>query len=167
MASASRTVIYAALAGNTAIAVGKFVVASITGSAAMFSEGVHSLVDTGNQALLLLGLHRARRPADDAFPFGHGKEVYFWSFVVAMSIFGLGAGVSIYEGVVHLRHPTPITSVGWSYAILAFAMVVEGAAWTLAYREFNQVRGERNLFEAIRHGKDPTIYVVARARTPK
>jgi cation diffusion facilitator family transporter len=160
MASGSRIVVYAALAGNATIAVGKFVVAGVTGSSAMFSEGVHSLVDSGNQVLLLLGLHRAKRPADEAFPFGHGKEVYFWSFVVAMSIFGLGASISIYEGIEHLRHPTPITDVGWSYAILTFAMVVEGAAWALAYREFNQIRGQRNLFEAIRHGKDPTTYVV-------
>ncbi len=160
MASGSKTVIYAALAGNTAIAVGKFAVASITGSSVMFSEGVHSLVDTGNQALLLLGLHRARRPADDAFPFGHGKEIYFWSFVVAMSIFGLGAGVSIYQGGQHLLHPTELTDLGWSYAILGFAAAVEGGAWYIAFREFDQIRGHRGYIEAVRHGKDPTTYVV-------
>ena len=160
MASGSKTVIYAALAGNTAVAVGKFAVAGVTGSSAMFSEGVHSLVDTGNQALLLLGLHRAKRPADDAFPFGHGKEIYFWSFVVAMSIFGLGAGVSIYEGIGQLRHPTEVTDLGWSYAILTFAVVMEGGAWYLAFREFDQVRGQRSYVDAVRHGKDPTTYVV-------
>ena len=160
MASGSKTVIYAALAGNTVIAVGKFVAASITGSSAMFSEGVHSLVDTGNQALILLGLRRAQRPADGEFPFGHGKEIYFWSFVVAMSIFGLGAGVSIYEGVQHLRHPNELTDLGWSYGILGFALVVEGCAWLLAFREFDRTRGRRSFLEAVEHGKDPTTYVV-------
>ena len=160
MTSGSKTVIYAALAGNTVIAAGKFVVASITGSSAMFSEGVHSLVDTGNQALILLGLRRARRPADEEFPFGHGKEIYFWSFVVAMSIFGLGAGVSIYEGIQHLLDPTELTNVGWSYGMLGFAMVVEGGAWLLAFREFDRTRGRRSFLEAIEHGKDPTTYVV-------
>ncbi len=160
MASGAKVVIYAALFGNTAIAVGKFAVAGITGSSAMFSEGVHSLVDTGNQALLLLGLRRAARPPDDAFPFGHGKEVYFWSFVVAMSIFALGAGISIYEGVHRVLDPKPLTNVGWSYAILGFALVVECGAWWLAWREFNKVRGARSIAQAVREGKDPTLFVV-------
>jgi len=160
MASGTRTVIYAALAGNTAIAAGKFAVAGITGSSALFSEGVHSLVDTGNQALLLLGLKRAAKPADAAFPFGHGKEIYFWSFVVAISIFGLGATISIYEGIAQLRHPSEITDPGWSYAILGFAAAIEGTAWFVAFREFDALRGPRGFFEAVHRGKDPTTYVV-------
>lgn len=160
MASGAKVVIYAALFGNTAIAVGKFAVAGVTGSSAMFSEGVHSLVDTGNQALLLLGLRRAARPPDESFPFGHGKEVYFWSFVVAMSIFALGAGISIYEGVHRVLEPKPLTNVGWSYGILSFALVVECGAWWLAWREFNKVRGARSIVQAVREGKDPTLFVV-------
>ena len=110
MASRSRRVIYAALAGNTAIAITKFAAAAIGGSSAMLAEGVHSVVDTGNQALLLYGLHRARQPPDENFPFGYGKEVYFWSFVVALLVFATGAGLSLYEGVRHLREPSEITS---------------------------------------------------------
>ena len=122
MSSGSKTVIYAALASNSVIAAGKFVVAGVTGSSAMFSEGVHSLVDTGNQILLLIGLRRATRPADAHFPFGHGKEIYFWSFVVAISIFALGSGISIYEGIHRVLDPQPIENVGWSYAMLIFAI---------------------------------------------
>ena len=160
MASGSKTVIYAALVGNGAIAVGKFAVAGITGSSAMFSEGVHSLVDTGNQVLLLLGLRRAGRPPDAGFPFGHGKEVYFWSFVVAISIFGLGAGISIYEGIHRMLEPQPLENVAWSYGILCFAIAAESVAWYLAFREFNAQRGERSMVDAVRHGKDPTLFVV-------
>ena len=108
MASGSKKVIYAALAGNALISVTKFIAAFVTGSSAMFSEGIHSVVDTGNQILLLFGLRRAARPADEDFPFGHGKEVYFWSFVVAILIFAVGAGISVYEGVNHLLHPSHI-----------------------------------------------------------
>ena len=112
MASGSKKVIYAALAGNTLIAITKFVAASVTGSSAMLSEGIHSLVDTGNQVLLLHGLRRAELPADQRFPFGHGKEVYFWSFVVAILIFAVGAGISIYEGVRHLLQPMTLSRQG-------------------------------------------------------
>ena len=110
MASGSKKVIYAALAGNSLIAVTKFIAASMTGSSAMLSEGIHSMVDTGNQILLLHGLRRAQLPADRRFPFGHGKEVYFWSFVVAILIFAVGAGISIYEGIRHLINPSPSTN---------------------------------------------------------
>ena len=109
MATGSKKVIYAALAGNTLIAITKFIAAGITGSSAMISEGIHSLVDTGNQVLLLYGMKRAKKPADERFPFGHGKEIYFWSFVVAILIFALGAGISIYEGVIHIVHPNPVS----------------------------------------------------------
>ena len=110
MASSSKKVIYAALIGNALIAVTKFAASVVTGSAAMLAEGIHSLVDTGNQGLLLYGLHKAKKPPDEGFPFGHGKEVYFWSFVVAILIFAMGAGISLYEGVVHILHPEPVSN---------------------------------------------------------
>jgi cation diffusion facilitator family transporter len=158
--SGPKKVIYAALLGNSAIAVIKFVAASMTGSAAMLSEAVHSVVDTGNQILLLHGLRRARRPPDAEFPFGHGKEIYFWSFVVALSIFAVGAGVSIYEGVVHILHPRPIQDPTVSYVVLGVAMVFEGAALVFAWREFSRARGTLGVFEAVRRGKDPSLFVV-------
>ena len=132
MASGSKKVIYAALAGNALISVTKFIAAFVTGSSAMFSEGIHSVVDTGNQILLLFGLRRAARPADEDFPFGHGKEVYFWSFVVAILIFAVGAGISVYEGVKHLLHPSTIENATVNYVVLALAMLFEGAAWFFA-----------------------------------
>ena len=128
MASGSKKVIYAALLGNSAIAVTKFAAAVMTGSSAMLSEGVHSLVDTGNQLLLLFGLRRAKRPPDAEFPFGHGKEVYFWSFVVAILIFAVGAGVSIYEGVRSIVHPHPIEDTTVNYVVLGLAMLFEAGA---------------------------------------
>jgi cation diffusion facilitator family transporter len=160
MASGSKTVIYAALAGNTLIAVTKFVAAALTGSAAMVSEGIHSLVDTGNQALLLLGLRQARKPPDERFPFGHGKEVYFWSFVVAILIFGLGAGISIYEGVSHLLEPQALRNPLVNYVVLAFALLFEGAAWTFAFREFRKTKGKLGWLRAVQASKDPTVLVV-------
>jgi len=124
MASASsKKVIYAALIGNFLIAVTKFIAFFVTKSSAMLSEGVHSVVDTGNQVLLLYGLHRAKRPPNVQFPFGHGKEVYFWGFIVAIMIFTVGAGVSIYKGVHHLLHPVPIQNPTLNYAVLACAML--------------------------------------------
>jgi cation diffusion facilitator family transporter len=160
MASGSKLVIYAALVGNALISVTKFVAAALTGSSAMLSEGIHSLVDTGNQILLLYGLKRAAKPADEDFPFGHGKEVYFWSFIVAILIFALGGGISIYEGIQHIKHPEPITKPIINYIVLGLAMAFEGAAWYFAFREFNRVRGPWSYLEAIQRAKDPTIFVV-------
>lgn len=160
MASGSRKVIFAALIGNTLIAITKFAAAAFTGSSAMLSEGIHSLVDTGNQGLLLYGLKRAKRPPDRQFPFGHGKEVYFWSFIVAILIFAVGAGISIYEGVHQVMDPHAITDPVINYAVLALAMVFEGIAWTYAFVEFNKTRGNLGYFEAVRNGKDPTLFVV-------
>ncbi len=159
-ASGSKKVVYAALAGNSLIAATKFAAASYTGSSAMFSEAVHSLVDTGNQALLLFGMHRAARPADKAHPFGYGKEVYFWAFVVAILIFALGAGVSFYEGIAKLRNPHPITDVYINYLVLAVAMLFEGGAWLVALREFRAIKGQGGYLSAIRDSKDPTIFTV-------
>ncbi len=160
MAGSSRTAIYAALAGNSLIAVTKFVAAGITGSAAMFAEGVHSLVDTGNQILLLYGLRAARKRPSPSFPFGHGKEVYFWSFVVAILIFGLGAAVSFYKGVQHVLHPETLSSLSINYIVLALAIVFEGAALTIAIREFRKSKGSLGYVDAVRKGKDPTLFVV-------
>ena len=160
MAGSSKKAIYAALVGNALIAVTKFAAASYTGSAAMMSEGIHSLVDTGNQVLLLYGIKRASRPASAEFPFGHGKEIYFWSFVVAMLIFALGGTVSIYKGWQHLAHPAEISSLTINYVVLGLALVFEGAALWVAFKEFNRSRGSRSIIEAIRRGKDPTLFVV-------
>ena len=160
MASGSRTVIYAALAGNSLIAVTKFFAAAVTGSSAMISEGIHSLVDTGNQVLLLFGLRQARKPPDERFPFGHGKEVYFWSFVVAILIFGLGAGISIFEGVSHLLAPTMLRNPMVNYVVLGLALAFEGVAWTIAFREFRRTKGRLGWLRAVESSKDPTVLVV-------
>lgn len=160
MAAGSRKVIFAALIGNGLIAITKFAAAAVTGSSAMLSEGIHSVVDTGNQILLLYGLKQAKQPPDRQFPFGHGKEVYFWSFIVAILIFAVGAGISIYEGIQHLADPHPVTDFYINYIVLALAMVFEGVAWTFAFVEFNKTRGKLGYFEAVRSGKDPTLFVV-------
>ena len=159
-AASSKKVIYAALIGNFLIALTKFIAFFITKSSAMLSEGVHSVVDTGNQILLLYGLRRARRPADEQYPFGHGKEIYFWGFVVAIMIFTVGAGVSIYKGIHHLLHPVTIQNPTLNYIVLACALVFEGAAWFFALTEFKKVKGRRSYLEAVHLGKDPSMFVV-------
>jgi cation diffusion facilitator family transporter len=160
MAGSSKKAIFAALIGNSLIAVTKFAAAIHTGSSAMMSEGIHSLVDTGNQILLLHGIKVSNRPASPEFPFGHGKEIYFWSFVVAMLIFALGGTVSIYKGWQHLSHPTSIENIMVNYAVLGFAVVFEAAALWVAFKEFNLSRGSRGILKAIVRGKDPTLFVV-------
>ncbi|MFQ5698235.1 MAG: cation diffusion facilitator family transporter [Myxococcota bacterium] len=152
--------IYAALAGNGLIAVTKFGAALVTGSSAMLSEAIHSCVDTGNQGLLLVGLRRAARPADDEHPFGYGREVYFWAFVVAILIFGVGSGVSLYEGLHKLSNPAPMRHVWASYWVLVAALAFEGASWAVAISAFNRERGARSYREAIRASKDPSILAV-------
>ncbi len=126
----------------------------------MLSEGIHSLVDTGNQVLLLYGLKKAKKPADERFPFGHGKEIYFWSFVVAILIFAVGAGVSLYEGIAHIKHPGEIKDPTINYIVLILAMIFEGAALFFAVREFNKVRGKRGYIKAVRQAKDSPLFVV-------
>ncbi len=160
MSSGSKKVIIAALIGNTLISITKFGAAAFTGSSAMLSEGIHSLVDTGNQILLLYGIKRAAKPADEEFPFGYGKEIYFWSFIVAILIFALGGGISIYEGLKHLQHPEPISNPLINYVVLGLAMVFEGAAWFFAFKEFSKVKGKWGYIEAIQRAKDPSIFVV-------
>ena len=158
--SESKTVILAALIGNGLIAITKFIAASITGSAAMVSEGIHSVVDTGNQVLLLYGLKASARPADERFPFGHGKEIYFWSFVVAILIFAVGAGVATYEGIHHILHPTPTESPEVAYIVLGLAVIFEGFAWAFAFKAFRKAKGQWGYFEAVQRGKDPSLFVV-------
>ena len=158
--SDGKRVVAAALVGNLLIAIVKFVAAIVTHSSAMLTEGVHSLVDTGNQLLLFHGMRRARRPADALHPFGYGRELYFWSFVVALLLFSGGAGVSIYEGIVHLRAPEPIDRPLVNFIVLAFAFLFEGGSWWIAFRSFSRGRGSLSLWRALRASKDPSTFVV-------
>ncbi len=164
--SSSKPAIYAALVGNLAIAVTKLAAASWTGSSAMLSEGVHSLVDTGNEILLLYGLHRAARPPDAMHPLGYGRELYFWSFIVALLIFAIGAGVSFYEGVIHIITPEPIIDVKINYIVLGFAFLFEGGSWYVAWKGFRSatpdlgVLPDLDYIEAATRSKDPTTFIV-------
>lgn len=160
MASGSKKVIFAALIGNSLISITKFAAAAYTGSSAMLSEGIHSLVDTGNQGLLLYGIKRASKPADEDFPFGYGKEIYFWSFIVAILIFALGGGISIYEGIKHIQNPVAISNPLINYIVLGLAMIFEGAAWWFAFKAFDRQKGKWGYIEAIQRAKDPSIFVV-------
>lgn len=160
MASGSKKIIYAALVVNTFISITKFIAAFISGSSAMFSEGIHSLVDTGNQGLLLLGMKRAEKPADVNFPFGHGKEIYFWSFVVSILIFAVGAGFSLYEGVHSLFAGVVPKDPTLNYLVLGLSIIFECVAWYMALKEFNKVRGSMGYIEAVQRGKDPSMFVV-------
>lgn len=160
MATGSKKVIYAALVGNALISVTKFGAAFYTGSSAMLSEGIHSLVDTGNQGLLLYGMKRAKKPADAKHPFGYGVELYFWAFIVAILIFAVGAGVSIYEGVQKVLHPHPVTNPIVNYVVLALAMVFESVAWFIALKEFAAIKGKRSYMQAVQQSKDPTLFTV-------
>ncbi|MBZ9996269.1 cation diffusion facilitator family transporter [Mesorhizobium sp. BH1-1-4] len=156
----SKTVIYAALAGNLAIALTKFAAAFFTGSSAMLSEGVHSLVDTGNGGLLLYGMHRAARPADRTHPLGHGRELYFWSFIVALLVFALGAGVSLYEGIIHIMAPEPVANVKVNYIVLGLSFLFEGSSWLVALKEFRKQKGKQDWLTAVQSSKDPSVYTV-------
>ena len=160
MPTGTKKTVYVALIGNLLIAATKFVAAAFTGSSAMLSEGFHSLVDTGNEVLLLYGMHRSTLPADARYPFGRGKEIYFWSLVVALLIFALGAGISIYEGIHHLRHPVPVENPLINYGVIGAALVFEGISWWVALKEFRRVKGSLGYIEAIRKSKDPTVFTV-------
>jgi cation diffusion facilitator family transporter len=160
MAGASKKAIYGAIAANVAIAVSKFVAALFSGSSSMFSEGVHSLVDTGNGALLLYGIRRSKRSPDANHPYGYGKEIFFWSFIVAILVFALGGGIALYEGVKHLFHPRSIQHPGWNYLVLILAMLFEGSALRIALREFNATRGAKPFVRALRDSKDSTTIAV-------
>ncbi len=159
-ANSSKVAIYAAFAGNALIAVTKFAASAYTGSSAMFSEAIHSVVDTGNQILLLYGIKRSERPADQTHPFGYGMEIYFWSFVVAILLFGLGSGISLYEGISKIRNPHPVTNPMVNYIVIGFAVIFETLAFTVAYRELRKTKGSQSMIKAVRSSKDPTIFTV-------
>jgi cation diffusion facilitator family transporter len=153
-------VLYGALFANVGIAIAKFVAAAISGSSSMLTEGVHSLVDSGNQILLLYGQAKARRPADVTHPFGYGRELYFWAFVVAILIFAVGAGVSIYEGWLHIAEPEALRDPTINYVVLAIAALLEGSSWAIAVREFNAKRGSSSWWLSVRRSKDPAGFLV-------
>jgi cation diffusion facilitator family transporter len=157
--TSTRTLVIALLA-NLGIAVSKFVAAAITGSSAMLTEGVHSVVDSTNQLLLMWGRHAARKPPDKLHPFGYGRELYFWSFVVAVLVFSLGAGVSVYEGIIHIMNPEPAVSPVIAYAVLLIAFLLEGWSTVEAYRDFKDAKGGLGWFEAILRSKDPPAFIV-------
>jgi len=153
-------VLYGALAANLGIALAKFIASAITGSSSMLTEGVHSMVDSGNQLLLLYGQAKAKRPPDAAHPFGYGRELYFWAFVVAILIFAIGAGVSVYEGWLHIIEPEPLHDPTINYVVLGVAFVLEGSSWAIAVREFDKQRGKRSWWQSIRRSKDPAGFIV-------
>lgn len=157
---ASKKPIYTAFAANLAIATTKLVAAGFTGSSAMASEGIHSLVDSSNEILLLLGMRRSQKPPDKQRPFGYGKELYFWAFVVSLLFFALGGVVSIYEGIRHLEKPEPMRNPVWNYVVLAVAFVFDGISLLTALREFNRQRGETPFWRAVKISKDPSTFVV-------
>ena len=156
----SRFVVYAALAGNLAIAATKFVAAAVTGSSAMLSEAVHSLVDSINEVLLLYGSARAAKAPDASHPFGYGRELYFWAFIVALLVLALGAGISVYEGIIHLQHPEAMTRPLVNYVVLAISILFEGTTWLVALRAFRAGKGSLGYFEAFRRSKNPTTFTV-------
>ncbi len=157
----SKITVYGALSANVAIAILKFLAAAFTGSSAMLSEGIHSSVDTANQLLLLLGIHRSKKPPTKEHPFGHGKEIYFWSLIVSILIFGLGGGMSVYEGIKHIQQPEELTSLTWNYAVLGGAFLFEGTSFVIAVRNLNKNKGIKGkFFDRVRISKDPTLFVV-------
>jgi len=159
-AAPSTRVIFAALAGNVTIAVIKFIAAAFSGSSAMLSEGVHSLVDSVNELVLLYGLRRSNTPADLSHPLGYGRELYFWSFVVALLVFTLGTGVSMYEGIAHIRHPQPLGNATLAFTVLGLSFVFEAASWRIAVKYFQATKGALGYLEAIRESKNPTTFTV-------
>ena len=159
MATGSTKAVVAAMIANAIIAVAKFAASAVTGSSAMLSEGIHSVADTGNQALLLFGNRRSHRPADRRHPLGYGQELYFWSLIVAMILFGLGGGFSMYEGIAHLAHPEVPQNPGWNYGVLALAFVVEAAALRVALKQLGGKGSGKSLWQRVRECTDPRVFV--------
>src|SRR5205823_3114267 len=160
MAEESRKAVVAALAGDLAITVLKFMAAAFSGSSAMLAESIHSLIDTGNSALMLYGVHASRKPPDIDHPFGYGHELYFWTLLVGMIVFGLGGGMSVVSGVFHILNPRMPDNVGLSYGVIAFAAVFEGASWYFGFKAFRTERRGRGIVETIQRTKDPTSFSV-------
>jgi cation diffusion facilitator family transporter len=160
VAQEAKTAVVAAILGNLAIATTKFFAAAFSGSSAMLSEAIHSLVDTGNGALILLGIRNSRKPPDHEHPFGHGRELYFWTLMVGVLIFGVGGGMSVYEGLTHLRNPTPIEDAKWSYIVLSLSAVFESVSWYFGWKAFSKERRGRGVIEVIHSTKDPTSFSV-------
>jgi len=158
--SESRTAVVAAIVGNLAIAAIKFISAAFTGSSAMLSEAIHSVVDTGNGGLMLLGIYKSREPPDEDHPFGHGRELYFWTLIVAILVFAVGGGMSIYEGITHISQHKFLVHSAWSYAVLGLAFVFEATSWSFGWKAFSVEKGNRGILEAIHETKDPTSFSV-------
>ena len=161
--SSSKIAVFAAIAGNLIIAIIKFIAAAITGSSAMISEGIHSLVDTGNGILVLHGMKSAKKPADETHPFGYGKSLYFWTNIVAITIFGIGGGMSLYEGIVALQHAAEGAELGdptAAYIVLGISLLVEGGSFFIAVKHFREAKGDRSSWQYIRQSKDPSLYTV-------
>ena len=158
--TSSKFAIYGAIGANVAIAASKFVAAAFTGSSAMLSEGIHSLVDSGNGILILYGVNQAEKPADKRHPFGRSKELYFWALIVAILVFSVGGGMSFYEGIEHLKHPAPITDPTWNYWVLGLSLLFEGISCFLAFKAFNADRGNMGFWETLRRSKDPSVFAI-------
>ncbi|HST44930.1 MAG TPA: cation transporter, partial [Luteimonas sp.] len=158
-ADSTRAIVFA-LAANLAIALAKGVAAFLTGSGAMLAETVHSFADCGNQLLLMLGMRQARRPPSPTHPLGHGKEIYFWSFLVAVILFSVGGMFSLYEGVHKLQHPQPLTDAGWAIGVLVFAIAAESVSLRACLREVDKARGGRTLWRWLRHSRQAELVVI-------
>lgn len=158
--ASSKLPIYAAIAANVGIAISKFIAAAFTGSSAMLSEGIHSLVDTGNGFLILLGIKKSKEKPDEMHPFGRGKSLYFYTLIVAILIFAIGGGMSFYEGITHIQHPEPLTDPTWNYIVLAAAMIFEGSALAISIKNFPKRREGQSLWQAIKVSKDPSSFAV-------
>ena len=157
----SKIVVYGAICSNVGIAVCKYAAALITGSSAMLAEAIHSTVDSCDSVLLLVGLSRSKRPPDETHPFGHGKELYFWTLLVAVLIFGVGGGMGIYEGITHILDPEPLTDPFWNYVVLGVGVLLEGTSFVIAVRNFLKTKPDGvSVFRAVRRGKDPTVFTV-------
>ncbi|MBX9851289.1 MAG: cation diffusion facilitator family transporter [Cytophagaceae bacterium] len=156
----SSIAIISALVSNLAVATTKFIAASYTGSSAMISEGIHSLVDAANTLLLLIGSKRSQRAPSIKHPFGYGKEIYFWTLVVAISLFAIGGGMSIYEGIDHIAHPRSLQDPTWNYVVLGLSLIFTGISWVVAFREFSKTRKEKTVWTALRSSKDPGVFAI-------
>jgi cation diffusion facilitator family transporter len=159
-ASSSKFAIYGAIGANVAIAISKFVAAYFTGSSAMLSEGIHSLVDSGNGFLILLGVHQSAKAPDKRHPFGRSKELYFWALIVAILVFSVGGGMSFYEGIEHLKHPAPLSDPSWNYWVLGFSLLFESISCFLAFKAFNAGRGNEGFWRTLRRSKDPAVFAI-------